>query len=107
MLAVLLWLLAAPEPLTLDAALEQARAANARKAVAAMEVRASEQQLRSARAELLPSLELDARIDAAPRNFSYNPANPGEDQLQVSARQPLYAGGALHARIAGAEAQLR
>ena len=96
-------------PLTLDAALAEARVANARLPVAAMEVTAGEEQARSARGQLLPKLGLQSDLQLAPRGFGYSSSGSavGEERLQLTASESLYRGGALRAAVAGAEALVR
>ena len=105
----LLFLLLATSPLTLDAALAEARAQNARLPVAAMDVTAGEEQVRSARGQLLPKLGVQSDLLVAPRRFGYSSSGSpvGEERLQLMASENLYAGGALGAAVAGAEAQVR
>ena len=109
---MVLFLLAASlgaAPITLDAALAEARAANARLPVAAMDVTAGEEQVRSARGQLLPKLGLQGDLQLAPRGFGYSSSGSavGEERLQLTASQSLYRGGALRAAVAGAEARVR
>jgi outer membrane protein TolC len=96
-------------PLTLEAALAEARQANARLPVAAFEVKANEEQVRSARGQLLPRLGIQSDLQVAPPGLGY--AGPGtatgEERLQLVAMESLYSGGALRANIAAAEAQVR
>lgn len=99
----------ASPPLTLEAALLEAREANARLPVVAMDVKAGEERLRSARGRLLPMLGVQSDLQMAPPGFAYNPtaAFVGEERLQLSATESLYEGGALRAAIAASEAQVR
>jgi outer membrane protein TolC len=108
---LLVVLLAASQgaPLTLAEALAEARAANARLPVAAMDVKVTEGQVRSARGQLRPRIGLQSDLQVAPRNFGYSSSGTavGEERLQLTASEGLYAGGARHAAIAGAEAGVR
>ncbi len=99
----------AAAPVTLDEALAAAREANARLPVAAMDVKVTEEQVRSARGQLLPKLGVQSDLQIAPRHFGYSSSGSavGEERLQLMASESLYAGGALRAGVAGAEAQVR
>src|SRR5260370_4087550 len=94
---------------TLEAALAEARAANARLPVAAMDVKATEEQARTARGQLLPRLGVLSDLQLASPNFGYSSGGSpvGEERLQLVAAESLYSGGALQAGVAGAEAQVR
>src|SRR5258708_22024889 len=99
---------AAPQ-VALEAALAEARAANARLPVAAMDVKATEEQARTARGQLLPKLGVLSDLQLASRTFGYSSGGSpvGEERLQLVAFESLYSGGALQAGVAGAEAQVR
>src|SRR5260370_31287001 len=94
---------------TLEAALAEARAANARLPVAAMDVKATEEQARTARGPLLPSLGVLSDLQLASRNFGYSSGGSpvGEKRLQLVAAERLYQRRALPPGVAGAEAQTR
>src|SRR5712692_1184040 len=96
-------------PVALEAALAEARAANARLPVAAMEVKATEEQARSARGQLFPKLGVQSDLLLAPRRFGYSSSGSpvGEERLQLVGTQSVYSGGALEASAAFAEAQVR
>ncbi|MCA1664306.1 MAG: TolC family protein [Myxococcales bacterium] len=97
----------ADEALTLDAALVEAQRANARLPPAAFDTEIGRARLREARARRWATLSLEGDLRYAPRGASYNGAQTAnEERLQLVARQPLYAGGALRAGVAVADAQL-
>ncbi len=81
-------------PLTLEAALAEARQANARLPVAAFEVKANEEQVRSARGQLLPRLGIQSELQVAPHGFGYAgpDASTGAERLPLVAMENLYAG---------------
>jgi outer membrane protein TolC len=94
------------DPLALDEALREARAANARLPVAALEVDISREALREAHAERWLKVALEADFTVAPPS-GYDAAltNGGAERLQVVGRQPLIDGGARRAGVARAEAR--
>ena len=94
---------------TLDEALAEARSANAHLPVAALEVQVNDAQVGSARGQLLPKLGVQADLQVAPRHFGYSSSGSavGEERLLLIATESLYAGGALRAGVAAAEAQTR
>ncbi len=94
---------------TLERVLQEAQAVNARLPVAQADVHIGAAATREARAALGPRLSIDGDFRYAPGGASYNPAVApiNEERLQVVANQPVYDGGALHARIRAAGAQLR
>ncbi len=98
-----------PPALTLEAALAEARQANARLPVAAFDVKANEEEVRSARGQLLPRLGLQGSLQVSPHGLGYAGPNGsiGAEALQLVAMESVYAGGSLRAAIAGAEAQVR
>jgi outer membrane protein TolC len=93
----------AADSLTLEEALAQAQAANARLPLAAREVDVSRQKEREARAERWLKVSLEGDVIYAP---SYDAAvtNLGEERFQVIGRQPLYDGGARRAAVLRAQA---
>ena len=95
----------AADGLTLEEALSQAQAANARLPIAAREVEVSRQKEREARAErwLKVSLEGDV-IYAPPSSYDATVTNLGEERFQVIGRQPLYDGGSRRAAVLRAQA---
>lgn len=94
-------------PLALEEALRTARAANARLPPAAFDTEIGRARLREARARRWASFSLEGDLRYAPPGARYNAAQTAnEERLQLVARQPLYAGGALRAGIAVADAQL-
>ena len=96
---------AAPAPLTLDAALAEARTANARLPVAATDVAIARARLREARAQRWLNLAVSGDLRYAPPGATYNPAETvNEERLQLLAQQPIYEGGALRAAIRSADA---
>ena len=105
--ASLLWLLAADVRsdglLSLQAALEEAGAANARLPVARADLESSRARTREARGQRWPtvSVEGDLRYAAPSRAF---PTNGSEERLELFVRGPIYGGGAIDARVAFAEA---
>ena len=95
------------EPLTIESALAQARAANARLPVAAAEVAIAQQREEEARAERWLKISAEGDFVYAPRD-SYDPilTNLGEERLQLVGRQPLFDGGGRRAAVARAAAEL-
>jgi outer membrane protein TolC len=61
----------AQTPVTLEQALAEAAARNARLPFSAMEVAAAEQQARAARGGLLPRLSVEGAFQVAPPSFGY------------------------------------
>src|SRR3989442_12401089 len=98
-------------PLTLEQALAEAVARNARLPVAEMDVAASQQGVLAARGALLPRLSVESTVQVAPPDFSYGAGGAssiaGEERLQIVGRETLYDGGALRAGVGGAESQVR
>ncbi|MGE5278605.1 MAG: TolC family protein [Acidobacteriota bacterium] len=97
---------AAPEkPLTIEEALREARASNARLPLPALDLDLARQRWDEARAERWLRVALEGDFVYAPAS-SYDPAltNLGEARSQIVARQPLLDGGARHAAVADAEA---
>jgi outer membrane protein TolC len=95
------------QPLTLDAALAEARAANARLPVAAIDVDVSREKIREARAELWLKVAMEGDFIYSPAS-SYDPAvtNTGELRAQLIGRQHLFDGGGRRAVVRRAEADL-
>jgi outer membrane protein TolC len=93
-------------PLTLDEALREAHAANARLPVAALDVQISRDALREARAERWLKLALEADFTVAPPS-GYDTAlsDSGVERLELVGRQTLADGGARRAGVARAEAR--
>ena len=96
---------AAENPLTLELALREARAANARLPLSALDVSIARERTAEARAERWFKVAADGDFIYAPPG-AYDPVvtNSGEFRLQLGARQPLYDGGARSAGILRAEA---
>ncbi len=89
-------------PLTLDAALREARQANAELPLAQFELTAAEAQAKQARGRFFPTLSLEGDLhDGAPQRYA-----SGDALLAVFARVPLYAGGELRAERARSEAMV-
>lgn len=91
-------------PLTLEAALAEAQAANARLPVAALSVDIANERTREARAEKWLKVAVAGDL-VYPSGYDPILTNLGESRLQVGMRQPIYDGGALRAAEAKAEAQ--
>ena len=96
------------DPLTLDEALREGHAANARLPVAALDVDISREALREARAERWLKVALEADLTVAPPS-GYDTAlsDGGVERLQLVARQPLIDGGSRLGAVARAEARSR
>ncbi|TMB00929.1 MAG: hypothetical protein E6J64_20110, partial [Deltaproteobacteria bacterium] len=94
----------AEPPLTLEQALAEAAARNARLPVSEMDVAASQQQLVAARGARLPRLSVESTLQVAPPDLSYGTGGAssfaGEERLQIVGRQTLYDGGALRGSAA-------
>jgi outer membrane protein TolC len=105
-------LLAAPlaraqDALTLERALDEARAANLRLPLPAFEVQILRARQREAVAEKWLKVAVEGGFIYAPYySHGYDPAltNLGEARAQVVARQPIYAGGSITAGIEKADA---
>jgi len=97
---------APPASLTLDEALRLAHEANARLPEAALETQAADEKIREARAERWMKVAIDGDFVYAPPG-GYDPVvtNAGEARLQLTAKQPVYDGGARRAAIAKAAAE--
>lgn len=98
---------AAEDSLTLEQALREARAANARLPLSAIDVSIARERTAEARAERWFKVAADGDFIYAPKG-AYDPivTNLGQFRLQLGARQPLYDGGARHAAVSRAEADL-
>ncbi|HEY6929102.1 MAG TPA: TolC family protein [Thermoanaerobaculia bacterium] len=94
-------------PLTLEDALREAHAANAKLPVSAFDVTIARQKREEARAERWLKVALEGDFIYAPPS-GYDPilTNLGEFRSQVVARQPVYDGGARRAAIAASEAEV-
>lgn len=98
---------AADEPLTLEQALLEARAANARLPVSALDVSIARERTAEARAERWFKVAADGDfIYAPPGAYDAVLTNLGEFRLQLVVRQPLYDGGERRAAVLRAEADL-
>jgi outer membrane protein TolC len=95
----------AQSPLSLQQALAEARMANARLPLQAYDVSLAVERRGQAVAEQWLKVALEGDFLYAPAS-GYDPGltNLGDARLQVVARQPLYAGGALKAGVTRAEA---
>lgn len=97
----------AADVLTLDEALAEARAYNARLPLGATDVAIARARLREARAQRWLTLSLQGDLRYAPPGASYNAVETAnEERLQLVAQQPLYEGGQLRAAIRSADADL-
>ena len=98
---------AAEEPVTLERALSEARAANAKLPLPAYDVAIAREKVNEARAERWLKVAVEGEFVYAPPS-GYDPAltNLGEFRLQAVGRQPLYDGGARRAAVAKADAEL-
>jgi outer membrane protein TolC len=94
-------------PLSLEDALREARAANARLPLSSLDISISREKLGQAQAERWLRVALEGDFLYAPAS-GYDPVltNLGEARGQVVARQPLYAGGALKAGVVRADAEV-
>ena len=95
----------APKPVTLEQALAEARASNAKLPIPAFDVAIAREKLKEARAERWLKVAVEGTFVSAPPS-GYDPVvtNSGEFKLQAVGRQPLYDGGARRAAVARAEA---
>jgi outer membrane protein TolC len=91
--------------LSLEDALREARAANARLPLSELEVSVARERLGQAQAERWLRVALEGDFLYAPAS-GYDPVltNLGDARGQLVARQPIYAGGALRAGVARADA---
>jgi outer membrane protein len=92
-------------PLSLEDALREARDANARLPLTDLEVSVAREKRNQAESDRWLRVALEGDFVYAPAS-GYDPVltNDGEARGQVVARQPLYAGGALKAGVARADA---
>jgi len=92
--------------LSLEEALREARAANARLPLSSLDVSLAHERVSQAQAERWLRVALEGDFVYAPGS-GYDPVltNRGDARGQIVARQPLYAGGALKAGIARADAE--
>lgn len=95
------------ERISLESALTLARQANARLPPAATDVAVARAAEARARADRWLKVALEGDFLVAPRH-EYDPilTNLGEERLQLVGRQPIYEGGARHAAIDRAGAEL-
>jgi outer membrane protein TolC len=95
----------AEDALTVEEAVREARAANARLPVAAADVTIARERVRESRARrwLQVSVEAGARYAPAPLGYG---TDVNSENAQVVANQPLYAGGAIDARVRVNEEEL-
>ena len=95
----------APGPVTLDQALSEARASNAKLPIPALDVAIAREKLKEATAERWLKVAVEGDFVYAPPS-GYDPVvtNAGEFRLQAVGRQPLYDGGARRAAVARAQA---
>ncbi len=100
-------LAAAQATVTLDDALAEARAANARLPLPAFDVAVAREKRTETRAERWLKVAVEGDFVYAPPS-GYDPVvtNLGEFRLQAVGRQPLYDGGARRAAVARADAEL-
>jgi outer membrane protein TolC len=92
--------LRADEPLTLDQALAEARAQNARLPAPRLDVEIAREHLNEARAERWLKVAIDGDVIYAPAyGYDANVSNLGEVRLQVTGQQPLLDGGARKAQV--------
>lgn len=98
---------AAQAPLTLEEALAEAHAANARLPLPAYDVAIAREKRSEARADRWLRVAVEGDFIYAPPS-AYDPAltNLGELKLQAVARQPIFDGGAKRGAVARAEAEL-
>jgi outer membrane protein TolC len=95
----------APGPVTLDQAISEARASNAKLPIPLLDVALAREKLKEATAERWLKVAVEGDFIYAPPS-GYDPVvtNAGEFRLQAVGRQPLYDGGARRAAVARAEA---
>ena len=92
--------------LSLEDALREARAANARLPLSSFDLSVARERVSEAQAERWLRVAVEGSFLYAPAS-GYDPVltNLGEARGQIVARQPLYAGGALKAGVARADAE--
>ncbi len=98
---------AADRAVSLEEALREARTANARLPLPALDISIAREKRTEARAERWLKVAADGDFVYAPPG-SYDPivTNLGDSRLQLGARQPLFDGGARRAAVSRAEADL-
>ncbi|HKF42315.1 MAG TPA: TolC family protein [Thermoanaerobaculia bacterium] len=98
----------AQAPISLDEAIREARASNAKLPMPAYDVEIARARVNEARAERWLKVAVEGDFIYAPPS-GYDPVltNLGEFRLQVVGRQPIYDGGARRAAVAKAEAETR
>ncbi len=97
----------AQAPVTLEEAVREARASNARLPLPAFDVAIAREKRTEARAERWLKVAVEGDFVYAPPS-GYDPVvtNLGEFRLQAVGRQPVYDGGARRAAVARADAEL-
>jgi outer membrane protein len=95
----------AEDALTVEEAIREARASNAQLPVAAADVAIARERVRESRARRWLQVSVEAGARYAPAPLSYGSDVNGEN-AQVVANQPLYAGGAIDARVRVNEEEL-
>ncbi len=91
-------------PLTIEQALAEAQAANARLPIASLSAEIAGERTREARAERWLKVALVGDF-IYPSGYDPIVTNLGESRLQVGLRQPIYDGGALQAAVSKADAE--
>ncbi|HEY1435556.1 MAG TPA: TolC family protein, partial [Thermoanaerobaculia bacterium] len=94
----------AQDAVTLERALVEALAANARLPVPALDMTIASERAKEARAERWLKVAVEGDFIYAPPGYAEPLTNLGEARLQAVVRQPIYAGGALKAAQARAGA---
>jgi outer membrane protein TolC len=98
----------AGEPVSLELALREARAANAHLPLPALDISIASEREKEARAEQWLKVALEGDFVYAPPGYAEPLTNLGNARLQAVVRQPIYAGGSLKAAVeragAGVEA---
>src|SRR5262249_33768546 len=99
--------LAGQTPLTLEEALREAHAANAKLPLPAMDIASAREKQSEARAERWLRVAVEGDFIYAPPS-GYDPVltNLGEFRLQAVGRQPIYDGGSRRAAVAQTQAEL-
>ncbi len=92
------------EPVSLETALREARAANAHLPLPALDMTIASEKEKEARAEMWLKVALEGDFVYAPPGYAVPLTNLGNARLQAVVRQPIYAGGALKAGVARAGA---
>ena len=94
----------AGEPVSLETALREARAANAHLPLPALDMTIASEKEKEARAEMWLKVALEGDFVYAPPGYAEPLTNLGNARLQAVVRQPIYAGGSLKAGVARAGA---